>query len=213
MSRHVMNTMLVDKEEDVRRLSATVNGIKDNLEFLKDVLSAESGIPQVKLFGEQAQGLGSEAAGNIRLYYDDIHDMQVDTVQPPLERIIGLLMKTKDFQKQAPELKEINDSWEVKFHSLWQMSAQDEAEAHFTQAKADDLYVKNGTLKGKEVALSRFGNKTYSYETILDPSIEDRDEIEPQSAKPEQQGPEDVPKASKRAKSGTNKGRSGQISA
>ena len=106
MSKHIMNTMLVDKEEKYTRLSATVNGIKDILEFFKDALSGVSGIPQVKLFGEQSQGLGSEAAGNIRLYYDDISDMQQEYALPGLQRIVGLTLKSKKFLASHKKLNQ-----------------------------------------------------------------------------------------------------------
>ena len=196
MSKSIMNTMLVDKEEEYTRLSATVNGIKDILEFEKDTLSAVSGIPQVKLFGEQAQGLGSEAAGNIRLYYDDIADMQEEVITEPLERICTLLVKSKKFKKENPgvDIKDIV----IQYPSLWQMSAKDEAEAHFTQAKADDLYIGNGTLDRNEVAKARFGNKSYSYATVLDESL-DRNKIKPlklaKDPKPSEKDSKDVSNA------------------
>jgi uncharacterized protein len=163
MSKHILNTMLVDKEEEFTRLSATVNGIKDILEFLKDVLSAVSGIPQVKLFGEQAKGIGSQAAGNIRMYYDDISDMQQEYLKPQLERIISLLIKSADFIKIA----KIPDTWQVKFNNLWQMSETDLATARHLVAKQDEIYLKNGVLTPEEVSISRFGAETYSFETKL----------------------------------------------
>lgn len=165
-SKHIMNTMLVDEEEEYNRTAATVNGIKDLLEFFKDVLSATSGIPQIKLFGEQSKGLGAQAAGNIRLYYDDVADKQEEELKPVVERLVELVIKTGDFSaKKSQKL----DSANVVFNSLWQDSNKEIAEARHTQAKADEIYIKNGVTDPEEIAKSRFGGKTYSFETVLDP--------------------------------------------
>jgi hypothetical protein len=163
MAKHILNTMLVDKEEEFTRISATVNGIKDILEFLKDCLSAVSGIPQVKLFGEQAKGIGSQASGNIRMYYDDISDQQQEDLKPQLERIVSLLSKSTDFKS----IFNLPDTWQLKFNSLWQMSETDIATSRHLVAKQDEIYIKNGVLTPKEIAESRFGGETYSYETVL----------------------------------------------
>ena len=162
-SKHIMNTMLVDKEEDLRRLGIQVNGIKDILEFFKDVTSAVSGIPQIKLFGEQSKGLGSQAAGNIRMYYDDIADYQEDELRPQLERVISLLLKSKAFKEDVP------DTWHLRFNPLWAMSDTELAEARKNQADADEIYMKYGALSAAEVANSRFGGETYSFDTVLMP--------------------------------------------
>lgn len=163
MSKHILNTMLVDKEEEFTRLSATVNGIKDILEFLKDCLSAVSGIPQVKLFGEQSKGIGSTASGSIRLYYDDIADQQDEKLRSQEERIVSLLIKSSEFKAK----KQVPDTWQLKFNSLWQMNETDLATARHLTAKQDEIYIKNGVLSPKEIAKSRFGSETYSFETVL----------------------------------------------
>lgn len=170
MSKHILNTMLVDKEEDYRRLSATVNGIKDILEFLKDCLSMVSGIPQIKLFGEQAKGLGSTGSGNIRLYYDDIAELQEEKLRPQLERIIDLTIRSVDFKK----IIVIPDTWQLKFNNLWQMDETTLSTTRHLVAKQDEIYIKNGVLSPETVAKSRFGGESYSYETIIG---EDNDEF------------------------------------
>ena len=169
MSKHILNTMLVDKDEEFTRISATVNGIKDILEFLKDVLSAVSGIPQMKLFGEQSKGLGGESGGNIRMYYDDISEAQTTELEPKLRRIISLLLKSSSFQ--GPE--SLGEDWTISFNSLWQASAKETAEARLSTAKADEVYMAYGALSPKEVAMSRFGGETYSTDTNLLPESDE----------------------------------------
>lgn len=161
MSKHILNTMLVDKEENYERVAARVNGIKDILEFFKDVVSASSGIPQIKLFGEQSKGLGSQAAGNIRMYYDDISEKQEEELRPALERIVKILLLSSEFNE------DVNDEWHLTFNPLWQPSSSELAEEKLNIAKSDDIYIKTNVLTAEEVAQSRFGGETYSTDTIL----------------------------------------------
>lgn len=165
MSKHILNTMLVDKEEEFTRVAARVNGIKDILEFFKDVISSVSGIPQIKLFGEQSKGLGSQAAGNIRMYYDDVSEKQEEELRIPLERIVSLLLKSKNFKSEDKE--KLIESGHLIFNPLWQLSDNEIAEARHLMAKSDGEYVKTGVLTAEEVAISRFGGETYSTDTNL----------------------------------------------
>lgn len=160
-SKHVINTILLDEEEKYQRLAAQVNGIKDILEFFKDTLSAYCGIPQIKLFGEQSKGLGAQSAGNIRLYYDDIAQDQEDYLRPHFESVLKYLYKTNDFKNVDTA------AWNLEFNNMWQKDDKEESEIRLNMAKADDLYINNGTLSPETVATSRFGNETYSVETIL----------------------------------------------
>ncbi len=164
MSKHILNTFLVDKEEDYKRIAAQVSGIKDILDFFKDVLSAVAGIPQIKLFGEQSKGLGSQAAGNIRMYYDDIAEMQENRLRPALERLVEISLLSSDYRKRfGRDVKE----WDLVFEQLWQMSAKEWAETRKLQAQADKIYLDTASLTPEEIAESRFGGDTYSVETRL----------------------------------------------
>lgn len=160
-AKHILNTILVDVEEEFTRMSANVNGIKDLLEFLKAVISAVAEIPQVKLFGEQSKGIGAGAVGNIRLYYDGISDRQDSDLRPHLERIISLLIKSDNFTG------EVGENWRLEFNPLWKLTAQEIAAMRLDVAKSDDIYLKNAVITPKEVADSRFGGETYSQETKL----------------------------------------------
>ena len=164
LAKHMLNTILVDVEEKYERTAAQVNGIKDILSFFKDVLSAVAGIPQIKLFGEQSKGLGSQAAGNIRLYYDDIAESQEETMRSPLHRVVSLLLQAEDFKERAADIK---PDWELKFKSLYQESNKEIAEARHLIGKSDVEYIKAKVLTPKEVADSRFGGETYSTDTLL----------------------------------------------
>jgi phage-related protein (TIGR01555 family) len=163
-SKHVSNTIVLDEEEKFQRLAAQVNGIKDILEFFKDTLSAYCGIPQIKLFGEQSKGLGAQAAGNIRLYYDDIAQEQEDVLRPVFKRITKLVYKSQDFAVKDTK------GWRLDFNNMWQRDDTEESTIRLNMAKTDEIYINSGVLHPETVANSRFGNKTYSIDTVLGPN-------------------------------------------
>lgn len=169
-AKHILNTILVDKDEKYTRISANVNGIKDLLEFEKDIVSAVAEIPKVKLFGEQSKGIGAGAVGNIRMYYDGISDRQDSDLRPNLERLITLLIASQRFKKMLQEHEvKMPPTWRVNFRPLWKLTEKEIEEMRLSTAKRDDIYMKNGVLIPFEVAKARFGGETYSPDTNLLP--------------------------------------------
>jgi len=138
MTRHIMNTMILDDGEVLERIvSAGATGVADILIHLIDVLVAVSGIPKVKLFGEQSQGLGSEASGNIRMYYDEIASMQLKKLQKPLEKLVRYIIKSKNMDEEI-------DDWTIEFNPLWQPSESEEANTKKIIAETDNIYYNMG---------------------------------------------------------------------
>jgi len=192
-AKHIMNTILVDKEEKYERVTANVNGIKDLLEFLKDVLSSVSGIPKVKLFGEQSKGIGAGAVGNIRMYYDGISDQQDSDLRPHLEQLVSLLTQSKDFKSKYSKFPE---NWRLHFNELWKLTSKEIEEERLSTAKRDQIYLENGVLHPEEVAQSRFGGETYSTDTnLLDKGNTMRTELEisPQAGKNQEREEDTAP--------------------
>lgn len=168
-SKSMIRSVLVGEDEGFKRESTTVSGLDNLLDRIMSMVSAVFGIPKVLLFGEQSQGLGSEAAGSIRLYYDGIASDQKTEFQPNLERLIQLIM----LQKEGPfRGKELSD-WSIEFTALWQPTEKERAETRKTQAETDQIYYNMGSIEPEEITTSRFGGDEYSYETEL---MFDRDE-------------------------------------
>lgn len=156
ITRHTQNTYVLDENESLERLSASTAGMAELLKILKDAVSATSGIPILKLYGEQAQGLGGEAAGTLRLYYDDIASYQQQKLKPQLEKLVKYLFAMYG---------EIED-WKIVFNPLWQPTQKEKLETQKMQADIDSLY--HGMGLPEEIILqNRFGQSEFSYNTIL----------------------------------------------
>lgn len=168
MSKHILNTYLLDDKESFERISAQVTGIEHLLDGLEAAMSGATGIPTSKLFGKSPKGLNASGAESeqTRDYYDKIASKQEDKMLDNVERLVYLLQ----IAKEGPTKGQIVDDWSIKFLPLWQPTMEQITKTHETQAKADQIYIDMGVLTPDEVALSRFGGQEYSVETHLSES-------------------------------------------
>lgn len=163
MSRHLINTTLLDERETYEKHSSTVTGLPDLLDRYVQALSAVTGIPVTLLMGKSPAGLNATGDSDIRQWYDDIASKQIEVLKPPLEILIRYIFLSKEgaFKGREPE------NWSIKFNPLWQMSDTEKATIRKTVADADNVYLSNGVLTADEVAQSRFGGEEWSMDTEL----------------------------------------------
>lgn len=163
MSKHMLNTLLLDEKEEFDRVAAAgTQGLAKLIEKLELAFTAVAGIPFIKVFQEQTKGLGSEAAGNIRLYYDDIKSDQEDALQPQLKILARYIQLAKDGEFHGKEI----EGWSIVFNPLWQPTEKEIAETRKLIADTDDIYYGMG-LPGEVVIFNRFGGDTYSGDMVL----------------------------------------------
>lgn len=163
MSKHMLNTILLDSGEEFDRVAASgTQGLATLTTKLELALCAVAGIPYIKLYPEQSKGMGSEASGNVRLYYDDIHSDQEDNLAPQLHTLARYIQLSKDYEFKGVEL----EAWDIEFMPLWQPTEKEKAEARKFTAETDDLYFTMG-LPGEVIIFNRFGGDTYSSDITL----------------------------------------------
>jgi len=163
LSKHVINSILLDESETFDRISATVSGLEKLMEILVQACSAVTGIPVTLLMGESPAGLQATGASDIRLYYDAIAADQETALLPSIEKLVKYIMLSKDGPTGGKEI----DGWAIEFNSLWQQTEKELAETRKITAETDGIYITNGVLLPEEVAASRFGGNKYSAETEL----------------------------------------------
>jgi hypothetical protein len=113
------------------------------------------------MLGTSPAGMDATGASDIRFYYDRIASIQSLRVAPAIMRLCEILLACEG---ENPD--KINYS--VKFKPLWQPTEKEIAEAHFTQAQADAIYLDRDVVSSEEMALSRFGGDQFSFETRID---------------------------------------------
>ena len=163
MSRHVINTMLLDENETYEKKTTSISGLADVLDKYSQSLSAVTGIPVTLLMGQSPAGLSATGASDIRFWYDKIKSEQDESYKPALYRFFYLLQIAKQGPTGGKEIK----NWEIVFAPLMEMTETEIVTNRKLQAETDAVYITNGVLTPDEVAISRFGGDNYSLDTKL----------------------------------------------
>jgi len=176
LSKHISNTVLLDKDETINRISASISGLPDLMGKLIQATSAETGIPVRKLFGEV--NVGSSLGDNREEETDDYNNMisseQQEKLLPALEILARIIMLNKTGPTSGQEIP----NWEIKFDPLRQMSQKEICDARKIQMETDSGYVTSGILAPEEIRDSRFGGDSYSFETKIDPKLDLKKELD-----------------------------------
>ncbi|MFC3227349.1 anti-CBASS protein Acb1 family protein [Marinibaculum pumilum] len=165
MSRSVLNTILLDADEQYAKQASSVAGLADLLDRFGGLLSGVTGIPQTKLLGRSPAGLNATGDADIRNFYDEIRDEQEDRLLPALNRLKDLIVASREGPWRGAEPA---DGLAITFRPLWQMTQEQEATYRLNVAQADKIYLETGVVDPSEVAISRFGGDAWSAETEID---------------------------------------------
>lgn len=168
MSRSVARAVILDSEEEWIRQPTPMAGYPDMIDRWMYRLASAVDMPASRLFGQSPAGLNATGDSDIRWYYDRTASQQDEILRPALEFLIRVLFRAKDGVTKGIEPV----TWGIKFNSLWQLSAKEQAERNKLQAEADEKYYGMG-LSSEEILQSRFGGEEYSLDTKLD--LEGRD--------------------------------------
>jgi phage-related protein (TIGR01555 family) len=98
---------------------------------------------------------------------------QESTLRPLLERLVTLLLRSRDGPTGGREPK----NWSFQFNPLWQLNELQEAERRHKAAVTDQIYLDQGVVHPAEIRRSRFGGDAYTTETALDPQYDDLEEL------------------------------------
>lgn len=148
MVRGVLNTVVVDGEEDYSVTTSSLSGVPDVLDRFAEALSAVTSIPIPILMGRAAGGLSSTDKGTLDAWYARVESMWNDQARKPVDRMITYIMIAMGQNKP----------YKIKMKPLVVMSADEEAavektkaEARKIQAEADAIYMANDVVDPDEV--------------------------------------------------------------
>lgn len=161
LSKSTARAIVLDTKEKYERQTTSVTGLADLLDRLNKHVAAAIDMPLSLLMGYEGGSLGSENEGDIRFYYDRIRTMTTKKVVPALRTIISIIIQTLR-QRKIPK------KWSVVFNELWQETEAQKAERKLTDARADSLRIKSGTIYPDESRNRHKGE--YQTELQIDPS-------------------------------------------
>jgi phage-related protein (TIGR01555 family) len=126
-AKGLLNTILMDKEEDWERITTSFAGLPDILKLYLLIACGAADIPATRFIGQSAAGLNATGEGDLRNYYDNIANVQTDDVGPPLTRLDEVLIRSALGTRD----KAVWSQW----NPLWQMDSVQKATV--SKSKAD----------------------------------------------------------------------------
>lgn len=164
LTRHMLNMMILDKDEKYTKQSSSIAGVPDLLDRLSDQVCLSANTPKTVLFKMSPGGMNATGESDIRQWYDTLGAGQREIIQPAIEWAGAMVLACSEYDGYHPE----DDDIAVSFAGLWKPTAKEESELRFAVAQADHIYITDGVVSPEEVAVSRFGGDSYSTETRLE---------------------------------------------
>jgi phage-related protein (TIGR01555 family) len=164
-ARSVIGAMIMDKEmDDADFFSASVAGVAELAEKVKEWLGALTDIPHSILFNESAgqkKSMGSSGDHEETNWYNTVHAYQMNYLKPRQDEIFKLIFAQQGgpFRGMEPE------NWEYDFKPLAQTDEGEDAKNFQARAQGYDLYIQNGTLTSAQVQVMEFPD------LAVDPSL------------------------------------------
>lgn len=154
MSRSLLNTILIDGEEDFDLKNIPLTGIKDLLDQFGILVASLSNIPYALLFGRSPAGMNATGESDLENYYNMIRQIQKRHIKKPLQKLIRLLFLCKDGPSKGTE----PEGWKLEFKPLWLPSDKEkaetnklESESNKLEAETAEIYVNISSLDPSEV--------------------------------------------------------------
>ena len=165
--RGVLNTIVIDGEEDYTVTTQPMTGVPDVIDRFAESLSAVSSIPVSILTGKTSGGLANNDKGSLDKWHARIESDQNDILRKPLDLLVTYIIRT---------LKGQDVEYKLCFNPLVVMSEKEEAEidklkadARKVQADADVLYITNAVVDNNEVRAERGEEYNIQEGSELDP--------------------------------------------
>lgn len=152
-------TFVLDREtEDFAISAAPLSGLAELQSQAQEFMAAIPGIPLVKLFGIQPQGLNASSEGEIRVFYDEIAAFQQAHIAPVLRVILRLV--------QLNLWGQVDPSVGFDFVPLWQMSEPDSAAVERQKADTDEVNIRSGKITAHEARAREAADAASLYRTL-----------------------------------------------
>jgi phage-related protein (TIGR01555 family) len=152
MARSVSNTVVIDAAESYDIKATSFASVPDIVDRMAGALAAVANMPESLLFGKQRGGLGSDNAGDLKVWHAHIGQQQETRLLPQLDRLVGLVLRS---------LKLYTEAYEIEFCPLAVASEKERSEVSLNNAKAAEIYVSMQALDPSEVRATLIENGPY----------------------------------------------------
>jgi len=185
-AKSLINTLLLDKEEEWNRISADMAGLPEILKMFLLMVSGAADIPATRMLGQSPVGLNATGDGDLRNYYDRIHSDQNNTLSPALAMLDDVLL--------ASALGSRNPSIYYEWNNLWQMSEEEKANLAILKAKTFQIDAMVGLVDPEALRIGRQNQLIEDgFYPGLEEALEEQDQLGLESiSSPEEQQAEEA---------------------
>lgn len=159
---------LIDKNDTLQALSYSFGGLSDVLVNFGQQIAGASGIPLVRLFGQSPAGMNATGDSDMRMYYDTIKSKQESMLREGVLKILIVMYRSMF-------AKDVSESFNFQFNSLWQMDETQNAIIAKSNAETI-LEIFNVGIIDRDVALAELkqqSSKTGMFTNITNEMIDE----------------------------------------
>ncbi|HEC73124.1 MAG TPA: DUF1073 domain-containing protein [Methylophaga aminisulfidivorans] len=179
MMKSLFKLSLLDGDEKLDRMTLNLSGVAPVMETQMSWMCGASRIPQTKLFGKSPSGLNSSGDGELKTYYDDVRSWQVSQLDPPVNVLDQVLVRSA--------LGNMPTDYNWEWNRLYQPNRKEEADASKIEAETDIMLLDAGVIQKSQVQRRLQSAEAYQFndgqieelEGLEDANLFDRDEPEP----------------------------------
>ena len=146
-AKSIINTLLLDKEEEWQRITADMNGLPEILKMFLLIASGAADIPATRMLGQSPVGLNATGDGDLRNYYDRINSEQTNVMSPALTVLDDVLIASC-FGSRNPSIY-------YEWNSLWQITAEEKANIASIKAKTFQIDATVGLIDQEALRIGR----------------------------------------------------------
>jgi phage-related protein (TIGR01555 family) len=146
-AKSVINTLLIDKEEEWQRIEAQLGGLPDVLKLYLLIACGAADVPATRFLGQSPQGLNSTGESDIRNYYDRIHSEQETDLTPAIQPLDEVLIRSA--------LGSRDPSIYYEWNKLWQMDDLQHADIAVRKAQVFQIDVSMGLMDPEALRIGR----------------------------------------------------------
>jgi hypothetical protein len=136
IAKSLVNTLVLDEKEVWNRHQVTFTGLTDTLTLMMQIVCGAADIPVTRMLGQSPGGLNATGESDLTNYYDHIASQQSNEIEPVLNRLDEVLIRSA-LGSRPPEV------W-YEWAPLWQMSDKDKAATSKTKAETFQIDLQSG---------------------------------------------------------------------
>ncbi len=158
LQKSLINMVLVGDGEDFQTHATPITGWADLDVRQETRLSAVSGVPQTKFFGQAPGGLNTDGGAQSDTFDQLIAGHQIAKYTIPLHWLYTVLYSAQE----GPTNGQIPEVWDIDFNPLDEPSSQQQADLEKTIAETDAIRIADGIITPEQVAKSRHGEAGFN---------------------------------------------------